>query len=266
MNKLARIEARRAVADFIRDRRACLAPEDVGLQRGARRRTPGLRRDEVAQLAGVGITWYTWFEQGRDIQVSADFLERLSRAFRLNATERSHLFTLAQQRPPPHRPPQETRLPDAVRRILASLHMPACVMTRRWDVVAWNAPAIEILGDFAALPEDERNILHLIFTSSGFQQRMASWEEDARGTLEKFRLDFARADGDPGFAALVAELAARSADFAKWWPRQEVRPVGDGMKRLRHPRHGVLEFQHATFSVEGGSELRMVVYTAAGDA
>ena len=260
MSKLARPEERRAVAAFVRDRRLRTAPETVGLPRGGRRRTPGLRREEVAQLAGVGITWYTWFEQGRDIQVSAEFLERLARAFQLSPAERGHLFTLAQHRPPPHVPPQAVVVSERVRAVLASLPGPAYVKTTRWDIVAWNEAAIDALGDFAALTEEGRNILRLVFSTPELRARMADWEGDARRTLEKFRLDYARADGDPGFEALVSELKQTSAEFARWWPGQEVRAVGEGVKRLNHPTRGRVEYEHATFAIEGSPDLRMVVY------
>lgn len=261
--RLARSANRQAVATFVRERRSRLRPEDVGISAGPRRRTPGLRREEVAQLAGVGLTWYTWFEQGRDIRVSADFLERLCRAFRLTAAERSHLFTLSQHRPPPHAPHADARVPDAVRSILATLPDPAYIMTMRWDVVAWNTSAAKAFG-FADTPAELRNILRLVFTAPDYRRLMMDWESAARRTLEKFRLDYARADGDPCFEALVASLCRQSTDFARWWPHQDVCGLGEGQKRLCHPDLGDVLYDHATFAVEGSPDLRLVIYARRG--
>lgn len=259
MSRLARPTDRQALAAFVRDRRSRVRPEDVGLGAGTRRRTPGLRREEVAHLAGIGLTWYTWFEQGRDIQVSADFLERLSRAFGLTADERTHLFALARHSLPQDASPRATEVSVTVRAILASLPGPAYVMTKRWDVVAWNDPADTTFG-FADVPAEMPNILRLVFTAPAYRHLMVDWESDARRTLEKFRLDCARAGGDPGFDALVAELSERSADFRRWWPRQDVRSVGEGVKRIRCPQGGETEYGHAVFGLEAAPNLRLVVY------
>jgi transcriptional regulator with XRE-family HTH domain len=260
MPKLARPENRRALAEFVVDRRSRMKPEEVGLPTGTRRRTPGLRREEVAQLAGVGITWYTWFEQGRDIDVSADFLDRLCRAFRLSDTERSHLFILAQHRPPPHDGWRQRHVSDIVRAVLASLPAPAYIMTSRWDVVGWNAAAGAMFGEFAQLPNEDRNLIRLIFGAPEFRQLMIDWESDARRTLARFRVEYARAAGSPAFEALVEELQSSSREFRQWWSRQDVAPLGDGLKRIRLPQ-GEVSFEHAVFAVEGAPDLRLVAYS-----
>jgi transcriptional regulator with XRE-family HTH domain len=260
-SKLARPTERHALAAFVADLRARTRPEDAGLAAGTRRRTPGLRREEVAQLAGVGLTWYTWFEQGRDIQVSADFIERLCRAFRLNGTERAHLFALAQHRPPPHLPVPDAEVSPAVRAMLASLPNPAYVKTSRWDVVAWNEAAADLFGDYALIPRERRNMLMLVFTDPSYRQMMVDWEGDARRVLEKFRLDYGRAHDDPAFEALVMDLCERSPEFHQWWPRQEVSGRAEGVKSFRHRKHGEIEFEHTAFIVEGAPDLRLVIYT-----
>lgn len=260
MSKLARVEHRHALAAFVRDRRMRLRPEELGLPAGSRRRTPGLRREEVAQLAGVGVTWYTWFEQGRDITVSAHFLECLCRAFRFDAAERSHLFLLAQHRPPPAPRHAEAAVSETVRAVLHSLPTPAYVATTRWDVVAWNAEAAEIFTDFDLCPPGQRNLLHLVFTSPAFRRLMLEWEGDASRAVAKFRLDHARAGGDPSFEALVADLRALSPEFRDHWRRQDVRSLGEGVKSILHPRLGATEYDHATFGIEGAQGLRLVVY------
>ena len=260
MSKLDRPEERRTAAGFVRHRRRLTRPEDVGLPSGPRRRTPGLRREEVAQLAGVGLTWYTWFEQGRDISVSADFLERLSRAFDLTPAERTHLFALAQHRPPPIVPAPPPEVSPALRAVLMSLPNPAYVKTTRWDVLAWNPAAAEIFGDFAARDIPERNLMRLVFQAPAFRELMVDWEGDARRTLAKFRLDHARANGDPAFAALVADLVAGSPEFRRWWAGHDVLSVGEGVKSIRHPRLGRRDYDHAALAVESTPDLRLIVY------
>ncbi|WP_051247939.1 helix-turn-helix transcriptional regulator [Inquilinus limosus] len=261
VSSLQRVEDRRALSDFVRDRRARIAPEAVGLPAGPRRRTPGLRREEVAQLAGIGVTWYTWFEQGRAIQVSADFLERVCRALRLSEAERAHLYALAQHRPPPHAAPGLPTVSPILQALLDSLPNPAYIKTARWDIVAWNAATTALFGDYALIPPDQRNSLWLIFTDPRYRRMMPDWEEGARRVLAKFRLDHGRAGGDPAFAGLVDRLKAASPEFRRWWPRQDVAERSEGLKRIRHDTLGELEFAHATFLVEGAPDLRLVTYT-----
>lgn len=256
-----RTDDRRALADFVRDRRARLAPGEVGLAAGTRRRTPGLRREEVAHLAGVGITWYTWFEQGRAIQVSSDFLDRICRALRLDAAERAHLYALAQHRPPLAAIPDVPIVSPALNAFLDGLSNPAYVKTPRWDVVAWNKAAVTLFGDYALIPQAERNSLWLMFVDPHYRQMMPDWEQGARRALAKFRLDHSQANGDPAFTALVEALKAASVEFRGWWSQQDVTERGEGIKRIRHETWGEVEFAYATFLVEGAPELRLVTYT-----
>lgn len=267
MLNLSRPESRRALADFVRTRRERLRPEDVGLAPGARRRTPGLRREEVAQLAGVGVTWYTWFEQGRDIQVSAHFLENLCRALHLDRAERAHLFALAQERPPPLAAAAAATcsVSAPVQAMLRSLPHPAYIKTSRWDVVAWNPPAAVLLGDFGRLPPEASNTLWLVFTDPGFRDLMVDWEGEARRALAKFRLDYGRSRNDAAFEAMVERLSEASPEFHRWWPAQDVSDCGEGVKRIRHEAAGEIEFQHATFVVEGAPDLRLVALTPASE-
>ncbi|MFE0759044.1 helix-turn-helix transcriptional regulator [Inquilinus sp. NPDC058860] len=261
VSTLQRTAGRRALSDFVRDRRARTSPDEVGLPAGSRRRTPGLRREEVAQLAGVGVTWYTWFEQGRAIQVSADFLERVCRALRLDQAERQHLYALAQHRPPPHGAPGLPAVSPILQALLDSLPNPAYIKTARWDIVAWNAAVTAIFGDYALIPPDRRNGLWLVFTDPRYRRMMPDWEDGARRILAKFRLDHGRAGGDPAFAALVDALQEASPEFRRWWPRHDVSERSEGLKRIRHDTLGELEFAHATFLVEGAPDLRLVTYT-----
>jgi transcriptional regulator with XRE-family HTH domain len=266
MPTLTRSEGRRDLAAFLRSRRDRLSPLDVGLTAGARRRTPGLRREEVAQLAGVGITWYTWFEQGRDIQVSASFLENLARALRLDSTEREHLFTLAHHRPPPIVPVVSEASP-ALQRMLDSLPNPAHVKTSRWDLVAWNRPMAIVFGDFSKVPPERRNTLWLVFTDPKLRRILADWETDARRALARFRFDFGRSNNDPAFVQLIRELDEASPEFHRWWPQQDVDGFGEGLKRVVHSELGEIEFEHNAFAVENAQDLRLIMYTpVAGDS
>lgn len=252
---------RRQLGAFLRSRREQLRPGDVGLPEGARRRTPGLRREEVALLADVGNTWYTWLEQGRDVRPSPAVLAALARALRLDEAESSHLHVLAGRAAPGRRPAAEEQAPPAIMRLLASLPHPAYVTGRRWDVLAWNEPAARVLCDYGQRQGDARNILHLVFADSEHRERLADWEPLARTVLRLFRLDSARHLGDPDFDRLIDTLLESSETFRAWWPRQDVARALSGPKRIRHPELGMLSFEYVGFPIDEISESRFVVYT-----
>jgi transcriptional regulator with XRE-family HTH domain len=195
---------------------------DVGLPAGGRRRTPGLRREEVARLADVGVSWYTWLEQGRDTHVSEPFLERLACALRLTPTERAHLFELAHGRPAARPAISPDRVSGALQRVLDAYPSPALVSTRRWDVLAWNEPAVILYGALGLLPIERRNGLWSMFMSPERRSRMPGWENDARGAVAGFRLDAAHATDRTEFDALAAELASVSPEFARFWGEHDV--------------------------------------------
>lgn len=252
---------RRELSEFLRTRRARVAPDAVGLKPGSRRRATGLRREEVAYLAGVGLTWYTWFEQGREIQVSTHFLENLARALRLNETERAHLFALAQHRAPPLDPFATAPLSSLLQRVLDAHPYPAYVRTARWDVVGWNRAAAFMFGDYAQLPPAERNIVWLVFTSASYRRLMLDWEPDARRILARFRVDFGRSGGIASTDDLVGSLERASDCFRKWWHEHDVRGDGEGIRRFYHEEMGEIEFEHVAFAVDGAECLKMVAYT-----
>lgn len=253
---------RREFGAFLRSRREKLTPASVGLPDGFRRRTPGLRREEVALLAGVGTTWYTWLEQGRDVRASAEVLTALADALRLDPAERRHLFTLS-DRPPaeiPSRGPED--VPDALRRMLASLSgQPAYILGRRWDVLAWNAAAVALFGDYGLLQGDARNTIHRVFTEAAHRQLLVDWEIVAANSLAMFRADSARYAGDPDFERLIATLNHASPEFRAWWPRQEVLRPLTGHKRLRHPEGGLMTFEYTALAVMDRPDMKLVVYT-----
>ena len=253
-----------SLGGFLRDRRARLPPAP-GAER--RRRTPGLRREEVAPRANVSVTWYTWLEQGRGGPPSDDVLERLARALELDAAGREVLFLLAHQRPPPLKSVPSATVTSALQRVLDALPTsPAIVKTPTWDIVAWNAAATAVLADYAALPIAERNLLRRLFGASTVCASLPHWEADARFALAVFRVDAARAGDCPAADALAAELQATSADFRRLWAEHEMRSNGVGLKRLQHPVAGPLTLEYSAFSVDGANGLTMVVFTPTSPA
>ena len=257
---------RREAGEFLRSRRERLTPPDVGLPKGFRRRTPGLRREEVAMLAGVGTTWYTWLEQGRDVRPSIEALSAIAGALRLNPTERRHLFVLHDRPAPEWSPAGAEQIDEPLRRMLDSLTgQPAYVLGRRWDILAWNSAAEAVYGPYERLQGEERNVLHLLFTDPDHRRLLVDWEAVARASLAMFRADSARHLGDPAFERLIARLIPRSPDFARWWSQREVaRPLA-GKKRIDHPTAGRMIFEYSSFGVGDPPEKKLIVFTPLDD-
>jgi transcriptional regulator with XRE-family HTH domain len=254
------------LAHFLRSRRAALQPQDVGLANGGRRRTPGLRREEVAQLAGVGTTWYTWLEQGRDVRASLDVLEAIARALRLNRAERTHLVLLGRGEEPPLCKSPAERVSVTLRRLIENLGPnPAFILGRRWDYLAWNEATTVLLGDLGSIPRARRNHAWLTFTDPARREMFTDWERSSRLLVAKFRADSARHIGDPEFQSLIAALRCSSPEFARAWERHEVSQSGGGRKDLRHPVAGMLSFAHAVFHPTEAVEQRLVLYTPLPD-
>ena len=253
---------RREFGAFLRSRREKLTPAGVGLPDGFRRRTPGLRREEVALLAGVGTTWYTWLEQGRDVRASAEVLSALADALRLDAAERRHLFALS-DRPPTEMISQgPEQVPESLRRMLVSLTgQPAYILGRRWDVLAWNSAAVAIFGDYGLLQGDARNTIYRVFTDPAHRRLLVDWESVAATSLAMFRADSARYAGDPDFERLITTLMRDSPEFRAWWPRQEVQRPLTGHKRLCHPHGGLMTFEYTALAVIDRTDMKLVVYT-----
>jgi transcriptional regulator with XRE-family HTH domain len=248
--------------NFLRSRRERLTPAEVGLPNGFRRRTPGLRRDEVALLAGVGTTWYTWLEQGRDVRPSAEALAALSRALRLDPAESRHLFTLADRPSPVVRTTGPEQVPAALLRMLESMaEQPAYAIGRRWDVLAWNKPAADVFGDFGQLQGDARNLMHMMFANASHRQRLVDWDKVAPLSLAMFRADSARYAGDSDFERLIEMLKEASPEFRDWWPRHDVRHQASTVKRVRHPSGKLLAFEHLSLDVADHPGMRLIVFT-----
>ena len=245
---------------YLRDRRTKLDPAALGFS--GRRRTPGLRREEVAQRSKISATWYTWLEQGRGGAPSADVLNRIAAGLMLTEPEREHAFMLALGRPPEVRyRPQEGITPRLQRLLDTFESSPALIKTATWDVVAWNRPAAVVLTDWGPLPPSERNILRRMFGDPGVRTAQQDWAGVARFVVGAFRADAVRAGAASEVAALVDELCRTSPDFAALWRENDVHPHGDGVKRLRHPILGAVELEFSSFAVDGRPDLGLIVYT-----
>ncbi len=257
------ISSENLLGPFLRARRSSLDPEACGF-RPARRRTPGLRREEVAERANISAKWYTFLEQGRGGAPSTDVLERLSNALVLTDAEREHLFRLAQPRSKGAGHDPADSLTPALRCLLDALEfIPAFVKTSAWDIIAWNRAAAAALTDYGALPPDKRNLLRLLFTQGGAKASMVDWDKHARFAVASFRFETARVGLSEAAANLIEELSASSPDFAAMWTDNEVGAHGEGTKIINHAHAGVLTFQYSTFAVDGQPDLGLVVFTPA---
>jgi transcriptional regulator with XRE-family HTH domain len=249
---------------YLRNRRTKLDPASFGLP-AERRRTPGLRREEVAQRANISPTWYAWLEQGRGGAPSADVLDRISRALMLTDVEREHLFLVGLGRPPEVRYHAAGGVTPRLQRVLDALDpCPAVIRTAIWDVVAWNRAATVIFGDYGSLRPEQRNILRFIFLDPRARAAQYDWESVARFVLGAFRVDAARAGAAAEVEPLVDELCRLSPEFKAMWRENDVRGHhGEAVKHIRHPALGPLAFEYSAFSVDGRTDLTMVVYNPA---
>lgn len=255
-----------SLGTYLKDRRAKLDPTAFGLPR-TRRRTPGLRREEVAQRANISATWYTWLEQGRGGAASPGVLDRIARALVLTDVEREHLFLLGLGRPPEVRYTPADGIAPRLQRVLDAFEFtPAIIRTMAWDVVGWNRAAAAVLTDYGALPPEERNILRLLFCDPRARAAQHDWESVARYVVGVFRADAARAGAAATVEPLVAELSRLSPDFETMWRDNDVRSYGEGIKHLLHPVAGPVALEFSTFAVDGRTDLGMVVYNPASAA
>jgi len=254
------------LGNYLKDRRAKLDPATFGFPL-KRRRTPGLRREEVAQRANVSATWYTWLEQGRGGAPSADVLDRIARAMMLTDVEREHLFLLGLGRPPEVRYHAPDGITPRLQRVLDTLeYSPAFIRTATWDVIAWNKAAAAVLTDYSTLPDGQRNVLRMMFRDSRVRAAQSNWQSVARYVVASFRADVARAGAARNVQSLVDELCATSPEFAAMWRDNDVQGHGDGVKVLRHPIAGSLSMEFSAFAVDGRPDLNMVIYNPATPA
>lgn len=258
---------RKELADFLKTRRARLRPSDVGLLNGTRRRTPGLRREEVALLANIGVTWYTRLEQGASINASPGVLTAIAKALQLTEHERQHLFLLAGQRPAEPTVAETENVSGVLQRVLDALDpCPAIVRGRRYDVLAWNRAAVALFGDYGAMDERHRNTVWRFFMDPTARTCMPRSHESASKFVGQFRAIAAKYLDDPCFQSLIAELFEGSPDFRRYWSQHDVRGTTDGFKHLYHPSVGELTLEYTALAVPGYPDMHMIVYTAAKDS
>lgn len=256
------IYAGNSLGAFLKDRRNRLDPATFGFS--GRRRTPGLRREEVAQRANISPTWYTWLEQGRGGSPSSDVLNRIATGLMLTEPEREHLFMLGLGRPPEVRYKTSEGVTPRLQRLLDSLDAsPALIKTATWDVVAWNRAAAVVLTDYGALPVAQRNILRLLFCNPAIRAKQHDWESLARFVVGAFRADAARAGAVSEVSELVDELCKASSEFEALWLENNVHVQGEGIKHLRHPKLGPIDLEYSAFAVDGRPDLGLIIYTPA---
>ena len=263
----ARFADDRGLGRYLKDRRAKLDPAAFGFP-PERRRTPGLRREEVAQRASISATWYTWLEQGRGGAASADVLDRIAHALMLTDAEREHLFLLGLGRPPEARYRRDEGVTPRLQRVLDALEpCPALIRTATWDVVAWNRAATVMLTDYGAVPPEERNALRAIFLDPRLRAVHYDWESVARFVVSAFRVDAARAGAAAEVAPLVEELSRRSPEFAAMWRENDVLGHhGEVVKQIRHPVLGPIAFEYSAFAVDARPDLSLLIYNPASPA
>ncbi len=261
IERVAISERRAELSDFLRSRRARLTPSDVGLLEGVRRRTPGLRREEVALLANIGATWYTRLEQGLPINVSSQVLDSIAQALRLTEAERRHLYLLASQTLPEPRIDHDEVVSPILKRALFGFDpFPAYIRGRRWDVLAWNRAATMIFGYDESLQGRDRNMLWRYFTDPGCKSRY-KWDTIGPKIVAQFRAVWARYPEDEIILGLINDLQERSEHFRRWWAQHNVADVTEGMKYFYDERLGELIFDHTTLEVPGSPDMRVVLFT-----
>ncbi|MFE7313385.1 helix-turn-helix transcriptional regulator [Streptomyces sp. NPDC057555] len=260
----AEARARRAaeIREFLRSRRARVTPADAGMAvgDGHRRRTPGLRREEVAVLAGVGVSWYTWLEQGREINVSGEVLDAIARVLRMDGVERRHLYLLAGLNPPQTPPATGRRVPDELRQVIDSwLPRPAYLIDRHWNLVAVNRAAELVFG----YREQDHNCLVTFFTGARYRSSLVHWQDAARAIVGQFRAEAARYPEDAEFGRLTADMCAASPEFAEIWAEHDIRDATNGTKTVAHPEAGELTFVYTTLILPDLPGHRLMLHTPA---
>jgi transcriptional regulator with XRE-family HTH domain len=262
------IERRREIANFLRSRRMRRQPEELGLPRGRRRRTPGLRREEVATAAGVSAEWYTWLEQAREVRPSAEVLNRIGVALRLEPNETRHLLTLAGYAVPGSNGKSARPVSVSLRlqRLIDQMEYgPAWVFGERWDILAWNRAASVIHGDLAGLQGIERNALYQLFLGDRLRSTLYDWDMHGRQCVAKLRATYASRVDDPWFNELVNVLRTRSQEFERWWNENDIVTSQEGVKHYEHPEAGRLVFDFTVLEVldERMASLRLITYVPA---
>ena len=251
-------QQRRELGDFVRSLRERLHPADIGLPHGGRRRTPGLRREEAAQLCGLSVTWYTWLEQGREMSLSSAALSRLSGALRLGRAERAYLFELAATLDPDMDDQTTVAVPQSVMSCLDLIATPAYVLDRTWTARAWNPAAAHLFAGWLDGAK-ETNLLRFIFLTRSAKTLIRDHENRARRVVAEFRADVSAHLADPAIARLVNQLEASSADFRRYWDERLVLGRDGGQRTFRHPLDGLLTYEQVTFVPAGHPDLKLTM-------
>ncbi|MED4240393.1 helix-turn-helix transcriptional regulator [Priestia megaterium] len=261
MNDKTRLEA---LSTFLKTKRAQIKPETIGLPTGPRRRTPGLRREEVAQLAGVSTTWYTWLEQGRDIKVSSVVLECISTALQLNNDEKDYLYDLALEvkSEVAHPKKEQSKLTPSLEKILTELtYCPTIVTDRHCHIVGWNPAAAHVFLNFEQVPEHERNLIRLVFTRKELKTLAVNWEHFAKGFLAIFRTYYGHYLGDEWYNQFIKEMSESHPEFQALWQESQVSKAPEMMIEFRHAKAGKMLFNLTSLQVQGDMDLRCSIYT-----
>lgn len=260
------MKRREELGKFLRARRDELSPEQVGVRGGSRRRVRGLRREEVAQLANVGVTWYTWLEQGRNIEVSVDVLTNIARALQLRPDQRAYLFRVAERPLPSDSPLKEEVTPLLQRALDAYGPTPACIFGRRYDILAWNQATCAVFLDPATIPVNDRNLLWILLTVEPERHHIVNWELHAQTVLRLFRANWSHYLGDQAFSDLIERLTVVSPKFREWWASYDVTETAQPCKEVNHPSVGHLIFDQIGYNVHGNPGLLQVVYLPRDEA
>lgn len=265
MNSQARLQA---LSAFLKSQRAKISPESVGLPAGTRRRTPGLRREEVAQIAGVSTTWYTWLEQGRDIQVSSSVLDCVANALQLSADERKYLFSLAYESSAnTYTYKQEAaQISPSLQKIIKELRCcPAIISDRMCNIVGWNSAAAQVFIDFEQIPPEERNMIRLLFTRREFKRLAVNWDQFASGFLAMFRSYYGQYVEDKWYGSFLDEMKRDHPGFTRMWEQSQVSYAPEVNLEFRHAKAGKMEFELTSLHAYGSDDLRCSIYTPAPD-
>ncbi len=258
-------QQRHLLGTFLRTRRERLTPSQAGLDSGARRRTSGLRREEVAQLAGISVTWYTWIEQGRDVQCSAQVLESLARVHRLQPHEKAYLFSLVGLHAT--HPPQTIAVSPILQNLLAHQgHYPAYIMGRYWQLLAWNQAASALFGDFDSMPLAEQNMVAYVFLRPETRAFLLNWEERAERLVAEFRIDCRAYLDDPYLIEMVGQVGATNPDFKRYWDNHNVQMRDGGRRDFIHPIAGHLVFHQTTLRLSNDDDMKVIIHTPQSDS
>lgn len=251
---------REELSRFLKSARARLSPVDVGLPAGERRRTQGLRREEVAALAGMSVTWYTWFEQGREVQLSVPMIERLGRTLRLNANEREFLFALAQHRPPPLASQVDEQIRPATQHLMNSLSIPALVIIEDWTVIGWNPLVTRAFRDYAPLSRIDRNLFKILMLSERYRADPVQYREMGQRLVARFKWDYSRTSQPEIFDAIIAEMIEGSDLFRECWQESHILPYSEHVNIALVPGVGEIGFWHSSYAVEEVPGQRLILF------